>query len=455
MYRPGPLETLDRDQWVLRPSTDLLALRVADVAMGSGAFLVAACRFLADRVVEAWDVEGDVEATRALAHRTMETADAEVEGVLLRARRLVAEHCLYGVDINPLAVEMAKLSLWLVTMDRERPFGFLDDRLVCGDTLLGVVSIDQLETLHIDPVAGRRLHRDTLDFGAGWREMLARAADTRRRITATPVVTVRDVEHKARLLSEAKAAAAPLAAVADALTGAGLEAASRSPRQRENVFQRLYDSVWQVDVGGDVRVMAPFIDRVNAGLPEGKEPRRPLHWPLVFPEVFADVAQAGFDALIGNPPFLGGQKISGALGSDYLAGLQAWDGHGVRGSADLAARFVLRADRLLGPRGQLGFVTTNTLTEGDTLTVGLLQLEQRGWTVRRGRSPHPWPSSSANLSIIEIWASKAPVAATAVLDDEPVPRLGVDLQPYLRETGRPEPLPENDGIAFRDPTFLA
>jgi hypothetical protein len=448
MYRPGPLETLDRDKWVLRPSTDLLALRVADVAMGSGAFLVAACRFLADRVVEAWDVEGDIGASRALAHRTMETADAEVEGVLLRARRLVAEHCLYGVDINPLAVEMAKLSLWLVTMDRERPFGFLDDRLVCGDTLLGVVSIDQLETLHIDPVAGRRLHRDTLDFGAGWREMLARAADTRRRITATPVVTVRDVEHKARLLSEAKGAAAPLMTVADALTGAGLEAASQSARQRDTVFRRLYDRVWQVDVGGDASLVSPFIDRVNAGLPAGKEPRRPLHWPLVFPEVFADVAVPGFDAIIGNPPFLGGKKISGPMGDDYLAWLAAWDGHGVRGSCDLAARFLLRADELLGPRGQLGYVATNSVIEGDTLAIGLLQLEQRDWNVRRGTSPHSWPSATANLSIIEIWASKAPTAVPAVLDDEPVPRLGVDLQPYLCETGRPAALAENDDISF-------
>ena len=187
VYRPGPLETLDRDSWRLRPSTDVLALRVADIAMGSGAFLVAACRFLADRVVEAWETEGDRAAAAALARRVVDAADAEVEQVLLRARRLVAEHCLYGVDINPLAVEMAKLSLWLVTMDRERPFGFLDDRLVCGDSLLGLSSLDQLETLHLDPVAGRKMREGTLDYSAGWRETLQRAADTRRRITATSV----------------------------------------------------------------------------------------------------------------------------------------------------------------------------------------------------------------------------------------------------------------------------
>ncbi|MDQ6783037.1 MAG: hypothetical protein M3063_06275, partial [Actinomycetota bacterium] len=168
VYRPGPLETARREEWRLRPSTEILALRVADIAMGSGAFLVAACRYLADRLVEAWDAEGRADATRAVRRRAGRSlaTDAEVEDVLLNARRLVAEHCLYGVDINPLAVEMAKLSLWLVTMDRERPFGFLDDRLRAGDTLLGLVSVDQLETLHMDPVAGRARATGRLFDGA-------------------------------------------------------------------------------------------------------------------------------------------------------------------------------------------------------------------------------------------------------------------------------------------------
>ena len=210
VYRPGPLQTLDRTQWVLRPSAEIERLRVADIAMGSGAFLVAACRFLADRWVEARDAEGDLAATRSLADRAEGAADTEVDEIVLAARRRVAEHCLYGVDINPLAVEMAKLSLWLVTMDRERPFGFLDDRLVCGDSLLGIASMDQLETLHLDPAAGRALTQGALDFGHSWRSQLAGIADIRRRIVATPVTTVRDVEYKAGRLRDAVAASETL-----------------------------------------------------------------------------------------------------------------------------------------------------------------------------------------------------------------------------------------------------
>ena len=250
---------------------------------------------------------------------------------------------------------------------------------------------------------GRKLHRDTLDFGAGWRDMLARAADTRRRITATPVVTVRDVEHKARLLAEAEAAAAAAARASPTRSPApgcrrrAVRAAAR--RRLPAAVRRGAGPTTSTDDAAALRAVRS--SQVNAGLPAGKEPRRPLHWPLVFPEVFADAAAPGFDALIGNPPFLGGQKISGALGSRLPRWLQAWDGRGVRGSADLAARFLLRADALLGPRGQLGYVTTNTLIEGDTLAVGLaatgaarLDRPPRQPARTRGRAPAPTCRSS-------------------------------------------------------------
>jgi len=445
-YRPGPLDDLDAGTWRLRPSSALLELRVADIAMGSGAFLVAACRWLADRLVEAWDAEGDRDASLALAERTAGTADAEVTGVVLRARRLVAEHCLYGVDINPLAVEMAKLSLWLVTMDRERPFGFLDDRLVAGDSLLGLTSVEQLELLHMDPAAGRGLAQQPLDLLGEWTDRVRQAADLRRRITATAVVTVRDGDRKADLLRAADDAVQPLRQVADAVVGAGLHAAVGSARHRDTVFRRLQPGVWGA-VDGD---LAEWQRLVQTGNPPGREARRPLHWPLAFPEVFVDVPdeRRGFDAIVGNPPFLGGKKVSGVLGDDYLAALQTWDGDSLKGSTDLAARFLLRADRLLAPRGQLGFVTTNTLIEGDTLEVGLLQLAEHGVDVPRGTSTRAWPSASASLSVVDVWTSKAKRSAMAVLDGEPVPNLGVDLQPFLRETGRPVRLAENDDIAF-------
>jgi hypothetical protein len=458
VYRPGPLETADEALWQPRPSSEILQLCVADIAMGSGAFLVAACRYLADKLVEAWQAEGRTDALASMRHKEAGRvgADAEAEHVLLDARRLIAEHCLYGVDINPLAVEMAKLSLWLITMDRERAFGFLDDRLVCGDTLLGLASMDQLEYLHTDPAEGRRLNAGTLDFAGTWRPRLERAADLRRRITAAPVVTIRDVEHKARLLAEANALSATLTVVADAVTATGLMAAKLHGRRCEALFTQLAVKIANA-MDGDTADLGAWADyALQAGRPDGIVARLPLHWPLAFPEMFVDTAQPGFDAILGNPPFLGGQKLSGTLGDDYLAWLQRWDGRDVKGSADLAARFVLRAEKLLSLRGQFGLVTINTLVEGATLRVGLEQATDRDLSIRKGRSAHPWPTASANIQIVETWASRAPVAKAAAfwLDGEEVPGIGPDLQPYGLIHARPERLRENEDIAFQGSNIL-
>ena len=451
-YRPGPLESTDRGDWVIRPSTEILDLRVADIAMGSGAFLVAACRYLADRLIEAWQAEGQPAAILAVRHTQQGTltADTEVGLVGLDARRLVAEHCLYGVDINPLAVEMAQLSLWLVTMDRERPFGFLDDRFVVGDSLLGLTSLEQLAHLHMAPQTNAGTFDEVLR-----NDELAEAADLRRRITAHPVVTGRDVAYKTRLLAQAREVTSGFESVADALVGVGLRAGELKGKKIDAAFAALAMTVERA-APNYTAGLAEQVQAVQAGRPAGVVPRSPLHWPLTFPEVFADTTHRGFDAIIGNPPFLGGKKISGALGGDYAAGLQRWDGRGLRGNGDLAARFVLRAERLLSARGQLGYIATNTLVQGDTLEVGLTQVARRGLTIRRGRSSHPWPSTSANLEIVDVWASRIPVEADGVrwLDGEQVPAIGVDLELIGRVSGRPQRLPENDNLAYQGHNVL-
>ena len=100
------------------------------------------------------------------------------------------------------------------------PVLVLDDALRAGDSLLGLVSLDQLETLHVDAKEGRRLHHGTLDFAEGWRMKLADAADLRRRITATQGVTIRDIEHKARLNAQAEKLSGELQSVGNAITAA-------------------------------------------------------------------------------------------------------------------------------------------------------------------------------------------------------------------------------------------
>ncbi len=456
VYRPGPLETADRARWVLRPSSDIRDLRVADIAMGSGAFLVAACRYLADRLLEARCTEGEGDALREKRRLTTGLADAEVSLALLAARREIAERCLFGVDINPLAVEMAKLSLWLVTMDPQRPFGFLDDRLVVGDSLLGVVSTEQLETLHIDPVAGHRLHETGFDYADAWRAPMTAAADLRRKITAHDVSSLRDVEFKHHLLIQAQQATSDLEAVADYLTGIGLANAAAAVKKSDEAFIAAGIEIGnRLDSGiDDLRREADA--KIQAGRPRGLSHRVLLHWPLTFPEVLADNRDPGFDAIVGNPPFLGGQKLTGTFGKDYAAWMQCYDGGGLKGSADLAARFVLRAQRLLNSHGQLGFIGTNTLVQGDTLEVGLAQAVRRGFTIRMGLNSHKWPSKSANLEIVEVWASAWPVGKDGerILDHNLVAQIGADLQPGSRVSGPKYRLSENADLAFQGSNVL-
>ena len=303
VYRPGPLQTADRREWELRSSEEILDLKVADIAMGSGAFLVAAARYLGRRLVE-----------------------TSPEWALLDAQRKVVERCLYGVDIDPTAVEMAKLSLWLVAMDPARPFDFLDDCLRAGDSLLG------------------------------------------------------------------------------------LAPASKAPINQ--AFRRL-----------------------------------PLDWPLAFPQVFQ---KGGFDAVIGNPPFLGGARIGAALGSDYRDHLVRTVAGGTKGAADLVAYFVLRAHSLLNSGGQTGLIATNTLAQGDTREVGLDRLVADGITIRRAIKSAPWPSRSAALQYCAIWTSAAPLGSSAarVLGGAVVAGITSSLEPQSRVTGNPLPLVGNLGIAF-------
>jgi hypothetical protein len=136
-YSPGPYQTADETKWKLKSSDDILGLKVADIACGSGAFLVAAARYLAERVVEAWTAE--------------DPANSQRRDLYLRAVREVVANCLYGADINEMAVEMCKLSLWLVSLDRDLPFSFVDDKIFLGNSLLGLTSLDQFRKLHIDP----------------------------------------------------------------------------------------------------------------------------------------------------------------------------------------------------------------------------------------------------------------------------------------------------------------
>ncbi|TKK87527.1 hypothetical protein FDA94_17010 [Herbidospora galbida] len=469
VYRVGPLQTADRSKWEPKSSEEILALKVADIAMGSAAFLVAAARYLSRHLVEAWSREED---PRAVAYRAAGSAsgtgDADQDPVVVEAIRQIIEHCLYGVDINPMAVEMAKLSLWLVSMDRERPFTFLDDRLVAGDSLLGITSLDQLEVMHMNPKRGREIHeeRGLLNFAVGARAVVREVAQQRRKLAAIQLGNnpLAALDKKRSILADAELKTSQARLFADLTVGAVLAHVSRGDVGLRDGSINAADYVRRItngSVGAEVEARQQRNEWLNKDHVPGTFFRRPVQWPLVFPEVFTDSAgeysnAAGFDAIVGNPPFLGGQKLTGAMGVAYREYLVEIIGQGARGSADLVAYFTLCAHELLNSDGQVGIIATNTLAQGDTRQVGLDQLVSKGITIRRSIKSSPWPSKSAVLEYCAVWTSRRALAEEAERLAGGIAVAGItpSLDPESRVIGNPKRLIANEGICFQGSVVL-
>ncbi|MGH3187546.1 MAG: Eco57I restriction-modification methylase domain-containing protein [Streptosporangiaceae bacterium] len=452
LYFPGPLQTADRSAWKRRSADEILALKIADIAMGSGAFLVAACRYLASELIEAWLSEGDPRAEKYVAEAEADSVlvlDSTADPLVIDARRQIIEHCLYGVDINPMAVEMAKLSLWLVSMDPHRPFTFLDDRLATGDSLLGITSIEQLEWMHLNPREGRKLHEGALlDFMAGVRTLLAEVSAERLGLAGISDDSIEVVNKKREILAAARAKTEELTRYANLIAGAALAGSSK-----RTLWLVAAKTASETATQGVIKAAEDQAqDWLATDQPDGAFDRNPLHWPLAFPEVFdsSRLNGAGFDAIIGNPPFLGGKKISGPLGSAYREYLVDAIARGCKGNADLIAYFVVRAHTLLNHGGQTGLIATNTLAQGDTREVGLDQVTTSGVTLRQAVKSAPWPSRGAVLEYCAIWTSRAQLTENAerIADGVKVRGITSSLDPESRIIGNPHGLTANREIAF-------
>lgn len=396
----GPAQGTPRADWALKSPAELLDLKICDPAMGSGAFLVQACRWLADRLVEAWaqaEAQGrtvGMDGRVADAETSIEPLPRDTEARTIVARRLIAERCLYGVDLNPLAVELAKLSIWLVTLAKGRPFGFLDHNLHCGDSLLGIHRLDQLTQLSMNPTGQGQLRL----FGQNVEQAVREAIELRSRLREMPIRDIRDVEAMAHLDSDARRRLEVPECIADAFIGEVF--ASAGGTALENALASLTIQAGQA-IDGDREVLASMRRRsvvaLSIDLSADKAARRPFHWPLEFPEVFAR-ERGGFDGIVGNPPFLGGQRITGVAGTAFRDWLVAHIAEGRRGSADLVAYFFLRAWSLLREGGGFGLLAVNTIAEGDTRQVGLEAMIGAGAVIHAAYPNEPWPGKAAVIT---------------------------------------------------------
>jgi len=459
----GPAEGKPKEEWRLRSPGALLDLKVCDMAMGSGAFLVQTCRYLSERLVEAWEKieQGDGHQVRITPEGKLGTG-APNERVLPKdaderlaiARRLVADHCIYGVDKNHLAVEMAKLSLWLITLQKDRPFTFLDHKLRCGDSVLGIANLEQLTHWSLSKGSDAAFPM----FIAPTEKAIQRAMRLRERIDATPVLDARDAEEKARLLAEAEEAMSLVRLGADLLVAAAL---APDPKRRDLLRERfLVDYQVALEAAEELpRLTELGRQPASDALTKLHEEAASLlsssptfHWPIEFPEIF--IAQtsrnetSGFSAILGNPPFQGGQKITGSLGTPYRDYLVDAIARGTRGSADICAYFLLRAGDLIQPRGVAGLLGTNSVAQGETREVGLSQLAQREFDIYRAVPSFQWPGA-ASLEVAALWLHRGRWQGKNVIDEEIVPKITPYLRSSLAISGDPHRLSRNMDIAFQ------
>ena len=327
-----------------RTPEQILALRVVDPAMGSGAFLVAACRYLAEAYEEALISEGTV------SRADVSAADRAA------FRRVIAQRSIYGVDLNPTAVQLARLSLWLCTLASDRPLTFLDHHLRAGNALAGARAVDVARQ---PPGPGRR--RPSLPLPLFDDELTTRLARTvlpRLALAREPDDSAAIVRRKERVVDELSGERGPLAgwrSVADAWCSAWFW-----PADVERVTARAWPA-FRAAVRGETSELPERLRRqwrATAASIAARE--RFFHWELEFPEAYFDkrgepLDEPGFDAVVGNPPWAAARELTTFSRESGCYALQGG------GHANLYQLFAERMLQLAAPGGRVGMLMPSGL----------------------------------------------------------------------------------------------
>ena len=344
----GDVPGRDAELLSLRNDFDnrVLRLRVVDPSMGSGHFLLSACKYLAEELAtNPYTGHPDVDALGD-------------ESTLLYWKRRVVEHCLYGVDQNPLAVELAKLALWLETAAKDQSLTFLDHHLRVGNSLVGT-SVTELGSLPGTPLIRASVHEDL-------RSELLSFLEPLQEIARIPSDNPRQVKQKERLFRVAKDRAKPFLRLAHVWCSSFFLDNAPTDAQYSEVVSVLRKPVVQSRLIDRRGWFAAAVDCAE------HEDNRFFHWEFEFPEVYFSEADRrsnpGFDAVIGNPPY---DVLSELETGRDLRGLRAFvDEHDAyaparRGKNNLYKLFICRAMELLAPSGFVGFIVPMPLLGDD------------------------------------------------------------------------------------------
>lgn len=422
----------------------LLSLRVADISCGSGHILLAAARRIATELA------------------IVRTGEEQPSPIAFRAavRDVICE-CIYGVDINPLAVELCKVALWLEAHNPGQPLNFLDHHIKCGNAIVGYARREDVErgvpdeafkmlpgddkdiaaVLRKRNKAERNERRQQrLDFSPAMEKHLADILQHWREIAELPERTPADIASKKKRYEN-------FAGTADTYVLRQVLAIPIAQfylaKTPENRGRLITDADFREYWNGQRQ---PQGQATAAAATEGFQ-KRFFHWFLEFPEI---MERGGFDCILGNPPYLGGQGLSGTYGHEFCEYVK-WE-YAPAGLSDLVAYFVRRIYSLLRPNGFTAFITTNSIKDGDIRKDALEQVLVQDGAINMAVRGIKWPGI-AKLVVSLVSLHKGEWKGLRVLDGQDVSMINA----YFEDTadgGAPSPIPENANKVFQGSIFL-
>lgn len=417
------------------PPTAILGLRIVDIACGSGHILLAAARHLSVALARARTREDQPSPTATRV-----------------ALREVIGKCIYGVDINPLAVELCRVSLWLEAHVPGKPLGFLHDRIRCGNSIVGQVRREDVLERGLPSEAFVAHYSDDKRTASMWK----RANDSElkherilpgqsslpfdRHMQATTErrekflkLTDEDVDEVNYKFCEFKKMQHERDYVA-LLDLASLPVAQFFLEKTEHQAQYLVSHrPFALHRDGEISLDK---ERIQASRKICSRERF-FHWCVEFPEVLGE-AQGGFDCVLGNPPFLGGKRLSGVFGHRFCDYVK-WNNK--IGLSELMVFFLHRACSLLRPNGYAGLISTNSLIDGRVRTDGLEKMLESGMEIHMAYKSLSWPGE-ANVRVSLLGLYKGVYTGIRVLNGTPVDHINALLEDS-EERGSPHVLHEN------------
>jgi hypothetical protein len=432
------------------PEKGLLSLTICDVACGSGHILLSAARRVGFELA-----------------RLRSKEDQPTPTVLRAAVRDVIRHCIYGVDLNPLAVELCKVALWLEAHDPGQPLNFLDHRIKCGNAIVGLAHAEELEK-GIASEAFKTLPGDEKEVASSLKkqndkEIKIAEAESKSLGQQVTLDSIQDLDNSLKAIQQEFVQFSELP-----------ENTTKEIEQKEKVYRELTNGKkwWRLKQLADLQLAQFFIPKTVANkekltthgqymtyLKQGTQiidrgaalsisaEKRIFHWFLEFPEVFQN---GGFDCVLGNPPFLGGQKLSGSYGEAFLGSIKYQ--FAPIGAVDLVTYFFRRIFTIIKTGGFQSLISTNTIAQGNAREDGLDVIVNQGGFINHAVKSTKWPGVAA-VEVALVTITKQPWRGKFYLGTKEVKII----TPYLDDAetiGNPFSLKQNEGKSFQGSIVL-